>query len=102
KWLPQMDAFLRFHKLPTWTREDVDRLMKRLDAKEGSRGFFENYVSAPSERALARQKSGTYMGQGYGSKALEDARKLAIEICEKRFQPCEIVMENDRWIGPTQ
>ena len=102
KWLPQMDAFLRFHKLPTWTRDDVDRLMKQLNAKEPSRGFLENYVSAPSERALARQKSGTYMGEGHGTKSLEDARKLALEICEKRSQPCEIVMENDRWIGPTQ
>ena len=27
KWLPQMDAFLRFHKLPTWTRDDVNALI---------------------------------------------------------------------------
>jgi dienelactone hydrolase len=102
KWLPQMDAFLRFHKLPTWSRDDVNALMKNLGAKEASRGFLENYVSAPSERALARQKSGTYLGQGYGARTLEDARKVALEICEKRSQPCEILMENHRWIGPTQ
>jgi len=102
QWLPQMDAFLRFHKLPTWTRDDVNALMKNLGAKEASRGFLENYVSAPSERALARQKSGTYMGEGHGARSLEDARKLALEFCEKRSQPCEILVENDRWIGPTQ
>lgn len=100
KWLPQMDAFLRFHKLPTWTRENVNALMKNLGAKEPSRGFLENYVSAPSERALARQKTGTYMGETHGARTLEDARKAALEICEKRSQPCEIVMENDRWTGP--
>ena len=58
KWLPQMDAFLRFHKLPTWTRDDVNALLKKLNAKETSRGFVENYMAGPSEKALARQKSG--------------------------------------------
>jgi dienelactone hydrolase len=102
KWLPQMDAFLRFHKLPTWTRDDVSRIMKQLNAKEPSRGFLENYVSAPSERALARQKSGTSMSETHGSRSLEDARKAALESCERRAQqPCEIVMENDRWSGST-
>lgn len=102
KWLPQMDAFLRFHKLPTWTRDDVNALMRRLGAKEGSRGFLENYVSAPSERALARQKAGTYMSETHGSRTLEAARKAAMESCERRGQPCEVVMDNDRWRGPAQ
>ena len=53
KWLPQMDAFLRFHKLPTWTRDDVNTLIKKLDAKETSRGFIENYVAGPTEGAGA-------------------------------------------------
>ncbi|MEJ0077344.1 MAG: alpha/beta hydrolase [Alphaproteobacteria bacterium] len=100
KWLPQMDAFLRFHKLPTWTRDDVNRVMKQLNAKEPSRGFLESYVSGPSERALARQKSGTYMFETHGTRSIEDARKAALEACERRSQPCEVVMENDRWTGP--
>lgn len=103
KWLPQMDAFLRFHKLPTWTRDDVTALLKRLSAKETSRGFVENYMAGPSEKALARQKSGggqmTYI---YGSGNAENARKSAVEQCEKRGQPCEAVMENDRWLGPAE
>lgn len=102
KWLPQMDAFLRFHKLPTWTREDVNALMRKLNAKEPSRGFLENYVAGPSERALARQKTGTYLTETHGSRTLEDARKTALESCERRGQPCEILMENDRWRGPTE
>ena len=102
KWLPQMDAFLRFHKLPTWTRDDVNALMRRLNAKEPSRGFLENYTSGPTERALARQKAGTFMTETHGSRALEDARKAALESCEKRGQPCEILMENDRWRGPPE
>ncbi len=99
KWLPQMDAFLRFHKLPTWTREDVNALLKQLNAKETSRGFVENYIAGPSEKALARQKSGGQMTYTYGSSTAENARKSAIEQFEKRGQPCEAVMENDRWLG---
>ena len=102
KWLPQMDAFLRFHKLPTWTRDDVTALLKRLNAKESSRGFMENYMSGPSEKALARQKSGTVMSSSYGTRTLEDARKAATEQCEKRSLPCEIVMVNDRWVGSSE
>ena len=62
-----MDAFLRFHKLPTWTRDDVNALLKQLNAKETSRGFVENYIAGPSEKALARQKSGGQMTYTYGS-----------------------------------
>jgi dienelactone hydrolase len=100
KWLPQMDAFLRFHKLPTWTRDDVTALMRKLGAREPSRGFIENYLAGPSEKALARQKGGTYMYSAYGTRTLDDARKSATEGCEKRGQPCEAVMVNDRWLGP--
>jgi dienelactone hydrolase len=102
RWLPQMDAFLRFHKLPTWTRGDVNALIKRLNAKEPSRGFLENYIAGPSERALARQKTGTYLSETHGSRTLEDARKAALTSCERRGSPCEIVMENDRWRGPSE
>lgn len=102
KWLPQMDAFLRFHKLPTWTRDDATALLRKLGAKETMRGFAENYLAGPTERVLAKQKSGTYIWSTYGSRTIEDARKAAIEQCEKRGQPCEVVMVNDRWIGPEQ
>jgi hypothetical protein len=102
KWLPQMDAFLRFHKLPTWTRDDVTALLRRLNLKEASRGFLENYLAGPSEKALARQKSGTVISSTYGARNAEDGRKSAIEQCEKRNLPCEAVMVNDRWLGPPE
>ena len=102
KWLPQMDAFLRFHKLPTWTRDDVTALIKKLNAKETLRGLLENYVAGPSEKALARQKSGSHVNFFFGTRSVEDARKSALESCEKRGQPCELVMVNDRWVGPAE
>jgi dienelactone hydrolase len=100
RWLPQMDAFLRFHKLPTWTRDDVNALLKKLSAKETSRGFVENYIAAPTEKALARQKGGPHMSSSFSMRSLDDARKAAVDRCEQRGQPCEAVMANDRWIGP--
>lgn len=102
RWLPQMDAFLRFHKLPTWNRDDVTALLKKLNAKEGSRGFIENYLAGPSEKVLARQKAGTYLHSSYGTGVVDAARKAAVEQCEKRGQPCEVVMINDRWVGPAE
>jgi dienelactone hydrolase len=100
KWLPQMDAFLRFLKLPTWNRDDVTALMTKLGVKETSRGFVETYVAAPSEKALARQKAGTFMGEAHGASSVDGARKSAIDYCERNKGPCEILMENDRWGGP--
>jgi dienelactone hydrolase len=102
KWLPQMDAFLRFHKLPTWNRDSVAAFMKKLGLQERSRGFSEIYLAGPSERALARQKSGTYMWATYGARTTEVARKAAVENCEKRGQPCEVLFVNDEWVGPAQ
>jgi hypothetical protein len=42
------------------------------------------------------------MSSSYGTRTTEDARKLATEQCEKRGQPCEVVMVNDRWLGPAE
>ena len=98
KWLPEMDSFLRYLKLPTWTHADITALMQKLDLKERSRGFMERYVAGPSEKALAREKGGSYMSHSH-SRSLEEARKSAQESCERTRPACEIVMENDRWVG---
>jgi len=103
KWLLEMDAYLRFLKLPTWKRDEVDALMKKLGMTERSRGFVESYVAGPSERVLARQKGGANYGYNYGNRTLEESRTRALESCEKRSSAsCETVMENDRWVGPPQ
>ena len=100
KWLPEMDGFLRFLKLPTWTRTDVDALMRKLGLREGARGFVERYVAAPSEKALAREKGGSYLGESHGWRTVEEARKGAQTFCQRTRPECELIMENDRWVGP--
>lgn len=59
KWLPEMDGFFRYRKLPTWTRIDVDALMQKLNTK--NRELAERYIAGPSEKVLAREKGGSYL-----------------------------------------
>src|SRR3954463_3702644 len=101
KWLLEMDAFLRYLKLPTWTRQDVDALIKKLGMAERARGFVEGYVAGPSERTLAKQRDGTNYGYNFGNRSIDESRKRSVESCEKRASAaCDVVMENDRWVGP--
>jgi dienelactone hydrolase len=102
KWLPQMDAFLRHQQLPTWRREDADALMKKLGLKEAARGLIETYVAAPSERALAQSAADRHVGVAHGWRSPEEARKSAIFYCERSGGPCEVMMENDRWVAPAR
>ncbi len=97
KWLPEMDGFLRSLKLPTWTHQDVTALLDKLGLKERTRGFIEGYIAAPSEKALAREKGGTYLGESYGARTLDEARRRALEFCQRARRTCEIIMENDAW-----
>jgi dienelactone hydrolase len=104
RWLPEMDGFLRFHGLPTWQRQDVDVLLKRLNGVERNRAFVEGFLAAPFEKSLARATPDNYMFGGWGYKAIGDARKGALEGCGKQRAPerCAIVMENNNWVGPSQ
>jgi pimeloyl-ACP methyl ester carboxylesterase len=103
KWLPEMDAFLRFHDLPTWQREDVNTLINRLGGVERDRNFLEEYVAAPLEKALARAPGG-FLQKAWGYNTIGDARQQALGGCQKQKpqELCMIVMENDHWVGPTQ
>jgi dienelactone hydrolase len=104
KWLQEMDAFLRFRKLPTWQRKDVDVLLKKLNAPEQKRGFVESFVAAPFEKALARVLGDNSMYDGYGSKTIDAARNRVLDGCRKNKPQaqCVIVMENNDWVGVTQ
>jgi dienelactone hydrolase len=101
KWLPEMDAFLRFHDLPTWQRQDVDALLKKLDTVERNRGFVESFLAAPFEKALAHVAAENYMYGGWGAKSISDARNFALDGCRKQRPQgqCVIVLENNDWIG---
>ena len=97
-WLPEMDAFLRVRKLPTWQREDVDAALKRAGGQESNRSFFERFIAAPLYKAMAKASGPEhYFTSTWASKSLADARKSALNACQKHSpkEQCTIVMEND-------
>ena len=100
KWLSEMDGLLRAQKLPTWTGAEVDALMQKLRVTERARGFAAAYVAAPGEKALAREKGGSYLGEGYGGPTMENAHQQALGYCLQVKPACEIILENDHWLAP--
>jgi dienelactone hydrolase len=100
KWLSEMDGLLRALKLPTWTGADVGSLMQKLRVTARAYNYVERYVAAPSEKALAREKGGSYLGEGYGAPTIEQARQSALAYCLRAKPACEIIMENDHWLAP--
>jgi len=102
RWLPELDSFLRFHKLPTWPAQDVDRLARKLKSNEKYLGFLEDYVSAPSTKALAESRTSGALGRAFGFTSMAEARASAIALCQTDAgadETCDVVMENNVWVG---
>jgi dienelactone hydrolase len=103
KWMMEMDGFLRFHDLPTSRRDSVPELMKLLKLADHNRAFLENYLAAPTYKAMAITADGKSHATQYGAQSMDIARKAVLEYCQEQFkatEPCKIVMENDSWVGP--
>ena len=102
QWLMEMDGFLRFHDLPTWTRQHVSNLMKTMKADERERSFVERYIAAPTFKAMAQAPGTNSRSSYHGASSLDVARRGVLEGCQKRHkttEPCAIIMENDTWLG---
>lgn len=101
EWLTETDKFLRANNLPTWQPSDVDALLRRLrwNGNAAASSYFETYMSAATEKALARSKK-TDFGVFRAELTLEQARSGALKACEEKAPPCYIAMENFRWVGP--
>jgi hypothetical protein len=103
KWLPEMDAF-RFHKLPTWQRQDVSTPIKKINTQERQRGFLESFVAAPLEKALVQTSSDKHLFDAYGYRTMGDARNGVMDRCQRQFprEQCKIIMESDHRVGSSQ
>jgi pimeloyl-ACP methyl ester carboxylesterase len=98
QWLVELDNFLRAHDLPTWPLSNVDMVLQKLQWPQSSHAYAQAYLAAPGEKALARtpgKQNASYRTAG----TLDDARKLALDACQQKGEPCAIVMEDDRWVG---
>jgi len=102
-WLPALDDFLREHRLPTWTDDDVNALAAKLHLhtplSQVNIDYLRRYLGGPSERAMARSTASGYLVTGFGA-TIEEARKQAAADCQAKAPPCIIAMENERWIAP--
>ena len=67
KWMMEMDGFLRFHELPTARRDSVPELLKLLKLTDNNRGFLENYLAAPTYKAMAQTADGKSHATQYGA-----------------------------------
>jgi len=83
----------------TWTLADVPALMQKLGTT--NHDFVERYITAPTQKALAREKGGNYLVESHGWHTLEEARQAALQRCQRERPACESVMENDHWLAST-
>ena len=99
-WLPEMDAFLRYQRLPTWPAKSADVVLSKLASKDKYADFVEQYVSAPGNKALAQSQTSGALGRAFGFTSMDEARKSALELCQHdaKGEPCRVVMENNVWI----
>jgi hypothetical protein len=100
-WLPELDAFLRYQHLPTWSAKSADIVLEKLVSKDKYADFIEQYVSAPGAKALAQASTSGALGRAFGFASMDDARKSALELCRQdaKGEPCTVVMENNVWLG---
>lgn len=97
-WLREMDASLRAWKLPTLPTGRPQAEFERLGLEKGARTF-EDYFSAPGDKAMAFSKASKTFNYRYGEKDLEQARQTALTACRKKAEDCAIVFENNRATG---
>lgn len=91
--LPELDRFLRAHKLPSWDEASFASLLKSLAPAD--RQSVESYLTAqPSEKALALGlHGGAYWHEG--SATLEEARRDTLTYCRKQTgADCHLAAEN--------
>jgi hypothetical protein len=73
-------------------------VLQKLQWPQSLRAYIQAYLAAPGEKALARTP-GTQNASYRTAATLEGARKLALDACQQKGEPCTIVMDDDRWVG---
>ncbi len=100
RWYAALDAFLVDLGLPTIGPAEVDTLMA-AGLEPGQRTAAQRYLSVPGEKALARPAGGGRLNWSMSGSDVTQARKSALEQCEKSGTKCEILAENNRLVPPS-
>lgn len=92
-WLPELDRFLRTHRLPTWDPQSFDAVSRALHPSQ--RAAVTTYLNAPTEKALAISRDHRHAWFWSNTGDVLEAQRKSREGCERAAkQPCEIVAEN--------
>jgi dienelactone hydrolase len=98
-WRDPVDAFLRQHNLPTWTKpisERAENLPAPSQLSASGRRSFASYLnSANFEKAFAVSAKGGY-GWASGHRSADEASHTALEICLKDAPNCKLYAVNGR------
>ena len=94
-WLREMDTSLRAWKLPTLPPGRPKAEFERIGL-EGRASVFENYFSAPGEKAMAVSRTGKSFTYRYGERDLETARRNTLSDCGKKAEDCRVAFENNQ------
>lgn len=97
RWLAVLDPFLRTHKLPTWSPQQVKAVAQRFKI---SPNWLEAYFSVYTPKVLAQAPNGV-PSYSAATAGLEQAQKGALAGCEKAAKmPCRVIMQNFNVVGP--
>jgi hypothetical protein len=98
-WLAALDPFLRKHKLPTWSAQQMKAVMQRFNIGPHRGLWLEGYFSLYTPKVLAQAPNGV-PSYSAATAGLEPARKNALAGCEKAAKmPCRVIMENFDVVG---
>jgi dienelactone hydrolase len=100
RWLRALDGYLKAQVLPNANTARAERLMRAAGGSAAMRPLVDNYLSAPTPKALvvsARKTAHWYAK----SDDMDGARKQALKNCrEKSRAECTVAMENNDLILP--
>ena len=103
-WRPLVDDFLRKVGLPTWDMPPADAQQadlappRELTSDAGRKAWADFLAGAPS-KAFAVGPSGAW-GWRAGRNALDDARRQALENCQRGGARCRVAAEDDELVTP--
>ena len=103
-WRPLVDDFLRKVGLPTWDAPPVDGSQVELApprelASDSGRKAWADFLGASSSKAFAVGTGGAW-GWRAGRNTLDEARRQALENCQRDGARCRIAAENDELVPP--
>lgn len=103
-WRPLVDDFLRKVGLPTWDAPPADPQQaelappRELSSDAGRKAWTDFLAGAPS-KAFAVGAGGAW-GWRAGRNSLDDARRQALESCQRGGARCRIAAEDDELVTP--